>query len=156
MNVKSSPVKFFPAVQRSAATMLMPLQRELNRIFEDFGEGWSAIVEGVVAPSMDVHDAKTSVEITMEIPGLDLKDVKIELDEDLLTISGEKTAERHADEAGLRISERSYGAFSRSVVLPRSVNPAKIKATMADGVLKIVAPKDAVTATKTIEIQAAK
>jgi len=72
----------------------------------------------------------------------------------VLTVSGEKKAEKTVEEKDYRLSERSYGAFSRSIVLPRSVDADKITAVMKDGVLKISAPKDGQATTRTVAIQA--
>lgn len=148
--------QFLPTLQRSATSAFAPIQREFNRLFDELGDGWAAFTELELAPRMDLHEDDKSVELTVELPGLSQSDVKIAVEDDVLTVSGEKKAEKDYKEGSVRVSERSYGAFSRSVSLPRSVDAAKIKASMADGVLKIIAPKDGSAVARTIEIQPAK
>ncbi len=98
----------------------------------------------------------TTIKITVELPGIAQDDVKIAVEDDVLTVSGEKKAQSETNEKNYRISERSYGAFSRSMTLPRSVDADKIKATLRDGVLTLIAPKDGATRSKAVKIQAAK
>jgi HSP20 family protein len=148
--------QFLPTLQRSATSAFAPIQREFNRLFDELGDSWTAFNEIELAPRMDLREDEKSVELTVELPGLTQADIKIAIEDDVLTISGEKKAEKETTEGSVRISERSYGAFSRSVSLPRSVEANRIKATMADGVLKIVAPKDGSAVSRTIEIQPAK
>ena len=76
-----------------------------------------------------------------------------DIEDDILTVSGEKKAKKDVTEENYRFSERAYGSFSRSVALPRSVDADQVKATMADGVLTIVAPKNGSAVAKTIKIQ---
>lgn len=142
-----------PSIQRSATSAFAPLQREFNRLFDELGAGWETFTEMRLAPSMDVADNADKVEISVELPGMTREDVKIAVDGDMLTISGEKKAEKETKDKTYRLVERSYGEFSRSIFLPRSVDATKIKANMTDGVLKIVAPKRPEAQTKTIEIQ---
>lgn len=148
--------QFLPTLQRSATSAFAPIQREFNRLFDELGDGWAAFSELELAPRMDLREDEKSVELTVELPGLTKADIKIAVEDDVLTVSGEKKAEKETKEGNLRISERSYGAFSRSVTLPRSVEVGKIKATMANGVLKIVAPRDGSAVARTIEIQPTK
>ena len=142
-----------PSIQRSAAGAFAPLQREFNRLFDELGAGWESFTELRLAPSMDVVDGKDGLEVSVELPGLKREDVKIAIDGDMLTISGEKKSEKDTKENNYRLVERTYGEFSRSIYLPRSVDASKITAEMSDGVLKIVAPKRPEAQTKTIEIQ---
>lgn len=141
-----------PSIQRNAASAFAPIQREFNRLFDELGAGWDNFTELRVAPSMDVADTKDGVEISVEVPGMSRDDIKIAMDGDMLTISGEKRSESETKDKNYRVVERSYGQFSRSVYLP-SIDASKIEATMTDGVLKIKAPKKAQAATKTIPIQ---
>jgi HSP20 family protein len=156
MTVQPAPKHFLPNFRRSATDVFAPVQREFNRVLEEFGAGWSAITDLEHAPRMDVVETKDAVELTVELPGMADADIKIAVEDDVLTISGEKTAEKEVKAEAYRLAERSYGAFSRSITLPRSVDPEKVTATMTNGVLTVTAPKDGNGAAKTIEIQAAK
>lgn len=147
-----SPAKdLIPSLQRRASGAFAPLQRELNRFFEEVGEGWNTFT--AAAPRMDVVDTAAALEISIELPGLTRDQVKITAEDDLLTISGERQAEHERTDANYRVLERSYGEFARSVYLPRSLDPDQITAVMKDGVLKIAVPKREGAKTKTIEIR---
>lgn len=153
MNATASP----PAKQAAVPSRyaFSPFQREISRFFDELGSGWDAFTEFRLSPSMDVVETKDAVEVSVELPGLSRDDVKIAMDGDVLTISGEKKSEKESKDREYRVYERSYGQFSRSIRLPRSVDPAQIKAAMTDGVLKITAAKRPDAQTKTIEIQSA-
>jgi HSP20 family protein len=144
-----------PRLQQSAVHAFTPLQRELHRFFEDLGEGWDAFNGLRMAPVMDAVETKSGLELTLELPGLTRDEITLTVDEDLLTVSGEKKSDHDARAHGARVLERSYGEFSRSIYLPRSVDGGKIEATMTDGVLKILAPRRPEIETKTIPIRSA-
>lgn len=155
MTTQSSGKTLVPSIQRTAASAFAPLQREFNRLFDELGSGWEAFTESRVLPSMDVLDTKDGLEIDVELPGLKRDAIKISVDGDLLTISGEKKTETESKDRNFRMVERSYGEFSRSLYLPRTVDASKITATMTDGVLKITAPRRSDAETKTVEIRSA-
>lgn len=155
MNIQPSAKQLLPTFQRSAGGVFAPIQREFDRLFEQLGAGWSGAADIDMTTRMDVHDTERGIEITLEAPGVDQKDVKISVEDNVLTVSGEKKSEAERKEQDRRISERVYGAFSRSVVLPSSVEADKIVASMDKGVLKIVAPKNGKAQAKTIAIQSA-
>ena len=145
-----------PDLQRSAVGSFAPIQREFNRLFDELGNGWSHLTRFELTPRMDMTETREAVTLTMELPGMTREDLKIEVEDHVLTVSGEKKSETETEKDNFRISERSYGAVCRSVTLPTSVNEDKIKATMADGVLTLVAPKDGGVTAKTIRVQGAK
>lgn len=142
-----------PNLQRNAMTLFAPLQREFNRFFDDLGEGFGALTEASFAPRMDVDETKSGLRITVEAPGLTGDQIKVTAEDDVLTISGEKTAARERVDGEARLTERSYGRFSRSVYLPRSADPSKISASLKDGILTVEIPKRPDAEAKTIEIQ---
>jgi HSP20 family protein len=136
------------------------LQREIDRLFEDFTRGSlepSGQAQINLMPSMDVTESDKEIVITAEMPGLERKDVDISIDNDLLTIRGEKKVETQRDDKdkNYHLSERSYGIFYRVLQLPPGVDPSKVQATMANGVLKIVVPKPANSEAKKIEVKEA-
>lgn len=145
-----------PDLQRSAIGTFAPIQREFNRLFDELGNGWSHLTQFELTPRMDMTETREAVTLTMELPGMTREDLSIEVEDHVLTVSGEKKSETKTEKDNYRISERSYGAVCRSVTLPTSVNEDKIEATMADGVLTLVAPKDGSATAKTIRIQGAK
>ena len=131
------------------------LQREIDRVFTEFTRGWPAFREFELSPRTDVTEREKEIRITAELPGLEEKDVKVELVDNVLTISGEKKAEKEEKNDDRYVVERSYGSFSRSVELPDGIKPEDIKASMAKGVLTVTLPKPAQAASKRIEVKAA-
>lgn len=134
------------------------LHDRIDRIFSDFSRGfgmpdlwgdggrmgtsmWGG--NGRLMPSMEMHEADGKVMISAELPGVDEKDIDISVQDDMLTISGEKKSEvEHKEGAGHR-TERSYGRFSRSVSLPFAIDPDKVEARFDKGVLKLTIPRPA-------------
>ena len=141
---------------RTAGGVFAPIHREFDRLFDQLGSAWSTVSDIDVSARMDVRDTDKGLEITLETPGVDQKDVKIEVDDNVLTVSGEKKTESEKKDADYRVSERIYGAFRRSIVLPSNIDAAQISASMDKGVLKITAPKNGKSQVKTIAIQAQK
>jgi HSP20 family protein len=153
MTIQTPAKSASQGVQPAPIPGFAPIQREFNRLFDELTSGWSSFAAREMAPRLDVRETKKAVELTFEVPGISEADVKVAIEGDLLTVSGEKKAEKETKEDNYRLSERSYGAFSRSITLPPSVDADAIKATMADGVLKIVAPKKPGVEAKAIKIQ---
>jgi HSP20 family protein len=131
------------------------LQREVDQLFDDFTRGWPTGGASELMPSTDVTENDKEIQITAELPGLEEKDVQINVADGVLTIKGEKKAEKEEKDKNYRLVERSYGCFSRSIELPAGVNPDSIKATIAKGVLTVVVPKPAPAQVKKIDVKAA-
>ncbi|WP_370455213.1 Hsp20/alpha crystallin family protein [Pseudolabrys sp. FHR47] len=106
-------------------------------------------------PSIDVVETDKEIEITAELPGLEEKDVQLNVADNLLTIRGEKKAEKEDKGKDYRIVERSYGAFERTLELPPGVDADAIKASIAKGVLTVTVPKPAPAQAKKIEVKPA-
>lgn len=141
-----------------AGSPFVSLQREIDRLFADFTRGFPAFTgNGTTAllPSMDVSETDKEIEITAELPGLEEKDVQINLADNLLTIRGEKKAEKEQKEKNYRLVERSYGSFERTLELPEGVSSDAIKANITKGVLKVTIPKPAPAQAKKIEVKSA-
>jgi HSP20 family protein len=157
MNLKSLiPVSRDRNAARSDVTVFDTLQREIDRVFADFTRGFPSFGGGRdLMPSIDLTETDKEIEISAELPGLEEKDVQINLVDNVLTIKGEKKAEKEEKDKSYRLVERSYGAFSRSIELPAGVNPDAIKANISKGVLKVSVPKPAPAQTKKIEVKAA-
>ncbi|HEY7229380.1 MAG TPA: Hsp20/alpha crystallin family protein [Pseudolabrys sp.] len=156
MNLKSLiPVgRGLPTV----ASPFMSLQREIDRLFEDFSRGLPAFSGNggtALMPSMDVTETDKEIEVTAELPGLEEKDVQINLADNLLTIRGEKKAEKEQKDKNYRLVERSYGSFERTLELPEGVNPDAIKASISKGVLKVTVAKPAPAQARKIEVKSA-
>jgi HSP20 family protein len=136
------------------------LQREIDRLFQDFTRGGLEVpgqAQVNLVPSIDVAETDKDIVITAEMPGLERKDVDISLEDDVLTIRGEKKVESEQGDKNKNyyVSERSYGVFYRVLQLPTGTDPSKIQATMSKGVLKITIPKPARSEPKKIEVKEA-
>jgi HSP20 family protein len=148
-----------PARRDQSPDVFQSLHREMDRLFEDFTRGFAlpSEVAGVIAPKVDVAESDKEIEITAELPGLEEKDVEVVLSDNVLTIRGEKKAEREEKDKGYYLMERSHGAFSRSLRLPFDAEPEKVEAAFKNGVLtvKVVKPKEVQAKTRKIPIKAA-
>jgi len=157
MNLKSLiPVGRQRGVARTDNPFIS-LQNEIDRLFDDFTRGFPAIGNGSanLMPTMDVAETDKEIEITAELPGLEEKDVQINIADNVLTVRGEKKAEKEQKDKNYRLIERSYGSFERSLTLPEGVNADAIKASIDKGVLKVVVPKPAPAQTRKIEVKSA-
>ncbi|MBJ3776601.1 Hsp20/alpha crystallin family protein [Acuticoccus mangrovi] len=131
------------------ANPFVSLQREVERVFSDFHRGSPGVSfdwPKVAVPLMDIVEKDGRIEMTAELPGLEDKDVEIEVNENVLTIKGEKKTEREEkQDDNCFLSERAYGTFTRMIELPEGVDSDAVKATMAKGILTITVPKPAET-----------
>lgn len=120
----------------------LQLHREVGRLLDDSFRDWGgpgAFGGLLAAPRIDVHEEGGRLEVTAELPGVDQKDIELRLDDDVLTIRGEKRNERQDRQA--HITERSYGSFERSIQLPFAPDPDQVRADFKDGVLTIAVPR---------------
>ncbi len=137
----------------------LALHREIDRVFDEFRRGapWPTLrlYDGGArfAPAMDVFETDKAIEIDAELPGMTEKDIDVSVVDNVLTVKGEKKAEKEEKEADYHMIERSYGAFTRSLTLPFEVNAAKVEAKFDKGVLKITLPKSPEVTAKTHKIK---
>jgi len=124
------------------------LQREMDRLFEDFFRRG-----GLMRPSVDVVETDDTVVVKAELPGMEPKDVDISVSGDKLTIKGERKAEKEEKGKTFYRMERCYGSFSRTIELPASVEADKAKADYKNGVLEITLPKTEQVKAKKIPIK---
>jgi HSP20 family protein len=132
------------------------LKHEMDRVFDRFLEGkWDEIPAlGEWAPSMDISETKDSLVAKVEVPGLEPKDIQISLQENLLTIKGEKSQEKEEKDEHYHRVERAYGVFTRSVRLPVAVDASKVTATFKNGLLTVILPKTPSARGTTIPVKA--
>jgi HSP20 family protein len=133
------------------ADPFLAFRREMNRVFDDFlsGAGLPSLVGNApramglaeLTPQLDVSETDQEVRIAAELPGISEDDVEVEVADDVLTIRGEKSAEREEKERDYHLTERAEGSFARSLVLPFPVDPEQVQARFKDGVLTITIPK---------------
>ena len=128
---------------------LLDLRQQMDRLWEGFFErpfGLSPFFDapstlGDFAPRMDLSENNKEITITAELPGMEADDFQISLDHGVLTIQGEKRAEKEEKDKRFHRVERSYGYFHRAIPLPGEVDQDKIDATYKHGVLKVRLPK---------------
>jgi HSP20 family protein len=127
-----------------------------NRMVSDFfpAAPWEATSSAALFnPPVDVRDDKEGFVVSVELPGIEKEDLKVEVVEGVLTLSGIKKQETVSDEEGVYRAERSYGEFKRAFVLPDSVDAGKIDAQYRNGVLTVTLPKKPEAAPKQIAIR---
>ena len=120
---------------------LEQLNRQLSHLFEDGPASVAPREGGLWVPPVDIRETKDALLVQAELPGIEKKDITLEIKEGVLTISGERRYEKDVDEDHTHRIERSYGSFSRSFSLPANIEADKVKAAMKDGVLEITLPK---------------
>jgi HSP20 family protein len=135
---------------------LFGLHREIDRLFNEFAQhvGLNRTLTNII-PSIDVCETDKAIEVSAEMPGLERKDVEISIEDDTLTIRGEKKVEEERKDKNVQLSERSYGVFYRVLQLPPGVDPSNVQATMSNGVLKLTIPKPAKSEPNKIEVKEA-
>ena len=133
------------------------LHSEIDRVFDDMLKrtGWPSLFDseplgkgwlehaGLIRPQVDIKESNSGYCITVEVPGVEEKDISVQLQEDTLTISGEKKQETVTDKDKYHSVERSYGSFQRVLCLPENADREHIKASFKDGVLKLDIAKTA-------------
>jgi len=129
----------------------LSLHREMNRLFDDVlrggalptasGSQGQGGVGNFVNASMNVSETDKEIRITAELPGVTEQDIEVSLEDDVLTIRGEKRFERKDDKENFHFVERSYGTFQRSLRLPYAVDSEEVQASFENGVLTVTVPK---------------
>lgn len=123
----------------------------LPRLFDNYLSPLDSYTSPFVAT--DAIENEDCFELYLDIPGIDKKDVSIEIKDNKLEITGERTKFENNEKLNFRLSERKYGKFGRTFLLPNNLDTDKIGAEYKDGVLKITIPKSEKALPKQIEIQ---
>ncbi len=146
------------------------LRREVDRLFEDFTlnpfrlplrrpafdlEPFWQPDSWVAMPAMDLVERDEAFEMTAELPGLDEKNIEVNVANGVLTVKGQKEEDKVEKKEDFHLRERRFGSFSRSVRVPDTVDPDKIEASFKNGVLKVTLPKkpEAQKPVKKIEVK---
>lgn len=147
--------------RRGSRELISPfdmLQNRIDRMFEDFSLGlpMRRPMEGAsdLMPSLEMTEKDGKILVSAELPGVDEKDIEVSVDDDVLTIAGEKKSEIEDESSTGHRSERIYGSFSRSIQLPFAADPQKVDARFDKGVLKLTIerPENAQEKSRKIEI----
>lgn len=143
-----------------AEASLVRLRREMDTLFDRFFRdpwgGLDALSEALpAAPRLDLAETDERVTVTLDLPGVDPKDVDISVTGGMLTVRGERKHEREDKRADYHFVERQFGAFQRSVQLPSTVDPDKVEAKFKNGVLTIEVAKHPDAKPKRIKVREA-
>ena len=140
---------------------LVGLQDRMNRLFDESYRGarpgadedWA--LGASWAPAVDIFEQDGNIVLKAELPGVDAKDVDIRVENNMLTLRGERKFDKEVKRENYHRVERAYGTFTRSFTLPTVVDTEKIKAEFKDGVLRVTLPKREEAKPKQIQVQAA-
>ena len=120
------------------------------------GRDWEAPLSKTLwNPSVDIFENDNEVVVTAELPGMNAKDIDLRLENNVLTLRGERHFEKETKEENYHRIEREYGTFTRSFALPTAVNGDKVTAEYKDGILKVVLPKNEERKPKAIKVAVA-
>jgi HSP20 family protein len=131
------------------------LQDRMNRMFDDAGRTWHTDEPAATttwSPAVDIFETEGEIVVKAELPGMERKDIGLNLENNVLTVRGERRFTKETKDDNYHRIERSYGTFSRSFSIPATVDEEKIRADYRDGVLKIVLPKKEQAKPKQIRI----
>jgi HSP20 family protein len=127
---------------------------EISRLQDQFRRSLEAEAAPSFTPAVNIFEDKEGIHLTAEVPGMKPEDVHVNVENRVLTISGERKLERAEDKDGYHRIERTYGKFSRSFTLPDTIDGDKISATLKDGILTVLLPKRAASQPKKITVGA--
>jgi len=144
--------------RRSTTSPIRNLRREFDRFFEDiiplrwFDES-EEMAEQLWAPRADMSETENEYVINLDLPGVSKKDLRVNMEDNMLTINGERKKDETKKGEGYYRRERAYGNFYRAFTLPKPVKEKDINATFKDGVLTVIIPKSEKSKPKKIEIK---
>ena len=138
-------------------TDLAAAKDRLNRLFgrDELWETDALVSAGDWVPAADILEADREITIKVELPGVETKDVSISVDNNVLTLKGERRAEKEIKKENYHRMERAFGTFSRSFALPAYIDSEKVKADFRNGLLTITLPKKETAKGRTVEVNAA-
>lgn len=148
----------FPTLWRASVPRglndLVATRREIDQVFDRFF-GQAASMSGPWTPVVDIRETKDQIEVVAELPGMRPEDVEVNVENNILSIAGEKKQEvtEGGENGEYHLIERRCGRFERSFTLPRTVDPNKISAKVEDGLLTVTLPKAEAAKPRRVEIQ---
>ena len=131
------------------------MSNQLNRTINDPSTSRTEDSFGAWAPPVDIFEKQDHLVIRAEVPGVQMADMDVRIENGVLTLHGERKQETDVTEENAHRMERVYGAFTRSFSLPTTIDAAKVTASYKDGVLEVTVPKAETAKSKSIEIKAA-
>jgi HSP20 family protein len=133
---------------------VIALQHRVNSICRDFNEGDNALTTASFVPAVDVYEDSQKVVLKLEVPGIEEKDLDIRVENNTLTVKGERKFEKEEKEENFHRIERRYGSFYRAFTVPSTVDTENVAATYRAGVLKLELKKKAEAQPKQIKVNA--
>ncbi len=129
---------------------------EMQRLTDQLFRGWTGTGGEMqnFAPAVDIYEDEGTITVQAQVPGVKAEDVHIDVENNVLTISGDRKLEREDKREGYHRIESSYGSFTRSFMLPEAADSEKVEAGLSDGVLTVRIPKRPEAAPKRIEVKA--
>jgi HSP20 family protein len=131
---------------------VVALQNRVNSLFRDFGEGESPLTAASFVPAVDIYEDANKVVLKLEVPGIEEKDLDLRVENNTLTVKGERKFEKEEKEENFHRIERRYGSFYRAFTLPSTVDTEHIGASYNAGVLKLELAKKPEAQPKQIKI----
>ena len=131
------------------------ITNRMNRLFQDtFGRGSTeeSLTTSAFAPPVDIYEDEHNITLKIEVPGIDQKDMDVRMENNTLTVRGERKFEKEEKEENFHRLERRYGSFYRAFTLPNTVDPDSVKADYDNGLLKITLAKKAEAKPKQIKV----
>jgi HSP20 family protein len=135
---------------------VLALQNRMNSLFQDYSRGQGegdALSTAAFVPPVDVYEDEHNIVLKLEVPGMKENELDIQLENNLLTVKGERKFEKEEKEENFHRIERRYGSFYRSFTIPNTVNPESVKASYEAGVLRIELAKRAEAKPKQIKVE---
>lgn len=126
---------------------------EAARLEANLARSYAAAVRKTFEPAVDIVDEEDAIVLYAEVPGLKAEELDVQVDGNLLTLSGERTAPQDRNQGKVHRSERAYGAFRRSFTLPKTVDGEAIEAALKDGVLTLRLPRKSAAEKRRIEVK---
>lgn len=134
---------------------LVEMQRRMDRLFRDYSaseEGQEFMTAGSFVPPVDIYEDEHHIALKLEVPGIEEKDLDIRVENNTLTVRGERRFEKEEKEENFHRIERRYGTFTRSFTLPNTVDTDQVQASYEGGILKIQLAKKAEAKPKQIKV----
>jgi HSP20 family protein len=128
------------------------LQNRMNALFRDFSEGEGAVTTASFIPAVDIYEDEKKVVLKLEVPGVEEKDLDVSVENNVLTVKGERKFDKEEKEENFHRIERRYGSFFRSFTLPTTVDTESVAASYNAGVLKVELKKKPEAQPKQIKV----
>ncbi|MGA9474814.1 MAG: Hsp20/alpha crystallin family protein [Terriglobales bacterium] len=128
------------------------LQDRMNRLFRDQQGQEESLTTTTFAPPVDVYEDEHNITLKIEVPGIDEKDIDVRIENNTLTVHGERKFEKEEKEENYRRVERQYGSFTRTFTLPTTIDSENVQADYEKGVLKVTLAKKAEAKPKQIKV----